>query len=178
MPSPLRQGVAQSFPDGHPSKAQLAICLGDSEQDTDMGDAEATDNTDDKPFPVHAATLPEVEIFLHTLVIVHLIDAKAYDRAITCATLVSRRMGMFNRHMLELISAKAWFYYARTYEMAGQMSTIRPTLLGAYRTACLHHNVSGQEMLINLLLRNYLAANQVCTPALAMSHAWGPARRV
>merc|ERR1711871_1281791 len=36
---------------------------------------------------------------------------------------------------------------------------IRSGLLTAYRTATLHHNSTGQSMLINLLLRNYLHYN-------------------
>ena len=36
---------------------------------------------------------------------------------------------------------------------------VRPRLLAAFRTACLHHDESGQAGLLNLLLRNYLQYN-------------------
>merc|ERR1719476_1313280 len=65
----------------------------------------------------------------------------------------------FNRRTLDVFGARAYFYLSLAYQREGRLAEIRPELLGAYRTACLRHDVMGQATLLNLLLRNYLAYN-------------------
>lgn len=60
---------------------------------------------------------------------------------------------------MNLLGSKAYFYYSRAHELSGTIASIRGSLLSAFRTACLRHDYHGQAMIINLLLRNYLADN-------------------
>lgn len=68
-------------------------------------------------------------------------------------------MGAWNRRTLDSLSAKVFFYFGRAYEEQGQFAEIRMDLLQLQRTATLRHNFEGQTVLLNILLRNYLASN-------------------
>jgi 26S proteasome regulatory subunit N3 len=50
----------------------------------------------------------------------------------------------YNLRTLDQLAAKAYFYYARTYELTGDYASIRSALLAAYRTACLRHDLETQ----------------------------------
>ncbi|KAL0482455.1 26S proteasome subunit Rpn3 [Acrasis kona] len=105
--------------------------------------------------------LPEVEAFLHLLTVLFLIDSKQYQVAQQAANDLVESLQSQNRRTLNLIGAKALFYYARTYELLGNASAIRSNLLNALRTSSLRHDHYGQNVLVNLLLRNYLQDNLV-----------------
>lgn len=64
-----------------------------------------------------------------------------------------------NRRTLDILAARLFFYYSLAHERAGELQTIRPTLLELHSTAVLNHDEFGQEVLLNLLLRNYLHYN-------------------
>jgi 26S proteasome regulatory subunit N3 len=106
-----------------------------------------------------AAALPEVEVYLHLLVLIFLIGQQRHDEATVAANSLIERIQSFNRVTLNLLSARAYFYYSRSYELVNKLDQIRPTLLAAFRTFTLRHNDEGQATLLNLLLRNYLAYN-------------------
>ena len=61
-----------------------------------------------------------------------------------------------NRRSLDLIAAKAYFYYSRVAELTNKLDTIRGFLHARLRTATLRNDFEGQAVLINCLLRNYL----------------------
>lgn len=103
--------------------------------------------------------LPEVSSYLHLLAVLVLLDAKCTEAALPISeSLVTYTSGQ-NLRTLDEISARAFFYYARCVELTGALSSIRSRLLAAYRTSVLHHDAACQAMLLNLLLRNYIAYN-------------------
>jgi len=79
--------------------------------------------------------------------------------ACKCSSSLIERLHSFNRRTLNPLSAKAYFYYSRCYEMVHKLEDIRVTLLNAYRTASLRHNDEAQAVLVNAILRNYLEYN-------------------
>lgn len=139
------------------------------EKDTDGKDANDTDTpvkTSPPPTPNLDAlssptpsTVPEVIVFLHLLTVIAIMDAKQADHALPIATSLVQSLGEFNRRTMDELNARAYFYYARAVELTGCFSTIRSQLLAAYRTATLHHDAPTQAVLLNLLLRNYIAYN-------------------
>lgn len=61
-----------------------------------------------------------------------------------------------NRRTLDVLAARITFYFSLAHEHAGELPAIRATLLEMHCTAVLNHDDFGQEVLLNLLLRNYL----------------------
>lgn len=103
--------------------------------------------------------LPEVEFYFHLLVVIHLIDTKAYEQALKCSSLLLQKSELHNRRTLDLILAKCYFYHSRTYELLDRLDELRSFFHAKLRTATLRHNTEGQATLLNLLLRNYLHYN-------------------
>eukprot|EP00897_Mesotaenium_endlicherianum_P004312 jgi/Mesen1/3909/ME000208S02918 len=106
-----------------------------------------------------SAPLPEVEAFAYLLVILFLLDQKALEQAKACSSAAVKRFQQLNRRSLDLLAARIYFYYSLSYERTDSLVEIRSTLLALNRTATLRHDNIGQEMLLNLLLRNYLKYN-------------------
>jgi 26S proteasome regulatory subunit N3 len=102
---------------------------------------------------------PEAEVLLQTLAVVFLIDKKNIQEAVTGATDLLNYLHTFNRRTMNQIGARVYFFYARSFELNNDLASIRTVLLTALRTASLRHDNSGQAVLINLLLRNYIADN-------------------
>lgn len=120
------------------------------------------DESFNKSLKIPKIVLPEMEIYLYLMTVVYLIDRKCYSEAMKLSNQMIQHLNQFNRRTMSLLGAKTYFYFARAYEINKQpMSSIRPTLLNALRTASLRHDRAGQAVLINLLLRNYLADNLV-----------------
>lgn len=105
--------------------------------------------------------LPEVEIFILTLVLTTLLRTNCNEEAAKFASMVVGRVRFFNRRSLDSLSSKVFFYFSLAYEKINKLENIRSTLLALYRTSCLHHDDIGQAVLLNLLLRNYLHYNLV-----------------
>jgi 26S proteasome regulatory subunit N3 len=103
--------------------------------------------------------IPEVEVYIQLLVIIFLIDQRRYEDAAQASDLLIERVQASPRSTLNLLAARAYFYYSRSYELVNKLDQIRPVLLAAFRTANLRHNDEGQATLLNLLLRNYLEYN-------------------
>lgn len=108
-----------------------------------------------------AAILPEVEVYLFTLVVTTLLRFGMDGEAAFAATALVERIKAFNRRSLDAFSAKAYFYFSLAYERTHKLEYIRSSLLALYRTACVRHDETGQAVLLNLLLRNYLHYNLV-----------------
>jgi len=60
---------------------------------------------------------------------------------------------------LDLIAARCYFYYSRSYELDQKLDQIRQFLHARLRTATLRNDYEGQAVLINCLLRNYIHYN-------------------
>jgi len=103
----------------------------------------------------------ELTVYLHLLTVIVLIDSKSYDDALGISKLLVDLLGDYNRRTLDELSARAYFFYSRSVELSskGTLSSIRTQLLAWYRTATLHRDDASQAVLLNLLLRNYIAYN-------------------
>jgi len=103
--------------------------------------------------------LPEIDTYIHLLVLLKLIDGQKYSDAVQCSDLLMQKVTAQNRRTLDLIAAKCYFYHSRTYELTNRLEKIRGFLHSRLRTATLRNDYEGQGVLINSLLRNYLHYN-------------------
>ncbi len=127
----------------------------DTDLDSSMSDETST-TTSEK-----VKIVPEVEVLLHILIVVNLLDTKQYATAVKSTDhLLQTLQQLSSRRTCYLLNSKAYFYYVRSHELSGTaMATVRPVLLNALRSAYLKHDNYSQATLINLLLRNYLHDN-------------------
>jgi len=117
-------------------------------------------NKEDSEKRTRFSLVPEVEIYVRLLVSLFLIDSKHYEEAIHCTSALMDRLKLYSsRRTMNPLSAKAFFYYSRAYELSNRLEEIRSNLLAWHRTTSLNHNDEAQGVLLNLLLRNYLAYN-------------------
>ncbi|XP_045470866.1 probable 26S proteasome non-ATPase regulatory subunit 3 [Harmonia axyridis] len=100
--------------------------------------------------------LPEVDTYIHLLILVRLIDTNNLDDAAKCSELLMGKVTSQNRRTLDLVAAKCYFYHSRVAELTNRLDTIRSFLHARLRTATLRNDFEGQAVLINCLLRNYL----------------------
>uniref|UniRef100_A0A023GFC3 Probable 26S proteasome non-ATPase regulatory subunit 3 n=1 Tax=Amblyomma triste TaxID=251400 RepID=A0A023GFC3_AMBTT len=108
---------------------------------------------------LHLPLLPELDVYIHLLVLVYLIDVQRYDKAVQCSDLLMQKIQAQNRRTLDLLASKCYFYHSRCYELTDKMSDIRSFLHSRLRTATLRSDYEGQAVLVNCLLRNYLHYN-------------------
>lgn len=100
--------------------------------------------------------IPEVDAYLHLLVLVFLLDKSQLDKAQICSDALIKKITEQNRRTLDLIAAKIYFYHSRVAELTDKLESIRSFLHNRLRTATLRNDFEGQAVLINCLLRNYL----------------------
>ncbi|RWS27948.1 26S proteasome non-ATPase regulatory subunit 3-like protein [Leptotrombidium deliense] len=103
--------------------------------------------------------LPEIDVYLNLLLILYLIDTKAYENAVKCSDQLMNKIHTQNRRTLDLIAAKCYFYHSRCYELTKKLSNIKSFLHSRLRTATLRSDFEGQAVLLNCLLRLYLHYN-------------------
>ncbi len=111
--------------------------------------------------PVVFSILPEVEIYLFTLIVTTLLRLDMNQEAADASVALIERIRIYNRRSLDIFSSKAYFYYSLAHERVNSLAAIRPMLLALYRTACVRHDEMGQAVLLNVLLRNYLHYNLI-----------------
>eukprot|EP00911_Craspedida_sp_UC1_P002758 UC1_evm1s2022 len=94
--------------------------------------------------------------------------------AVTCAEALIKRVSAVKRRTADILAARAYFYFARAHELQGNHAMIRSTLHAAYRTAAMRCDEPGQAVLLNLLLRSYLADRLVSQAELLVSKSTFP----
>jgi len=164
--SQLNEVIAQNIPTSNPSFETLNKCvlkiitieLEKAAQNSAM-EVDQPSTTTDPSSPV--AVIPEVEVYLFSLVVTTLLRHNLNEDAAFASTVLVDRIRSFHARSVDIFSAKAFFYFSLSYEKTNQLNKIRPTLLSLYRSACLHHNELGQAVLLNLLLRNYISYNLI-----------------
>lgn len=115
-----------SYPAGATEKTKLLQYVSTIPSQTKM-------ETDSKPLVFHprsakASTqplLPEISTYISLLLLVYLIDAKDYDKAVSWASDITQRLSSLNRRSLDGLQAKCYYFYARAHELTGQLDTIR-----------------------------------------------------
>uniref|UniRef100_UPI00358E2710 26S proteasome non-ATPase regulatory subunit 3 n=1 Tax=Myxine glutinosa TaxID=7769 RepID=UPI00358E2710 len=151
----LLQRAISAFLSGSPTTRDYLLMFFDEPMESDG----------DTPFrprsgkPGSQAPLPETEVYLQLLCLVHLLDSKRYTEAQQCSDDLMQRITVQNRRMLEQLAARCYYYHSRTYEFLDRLHNIRGLLLARLRTAVLRHDTDGQATLLNLLLRSYLHYN-------------------
>jgi len=150
----LLQVIQKFYPNDNSLKSNLIRVLDSSSMETDTVDAKNSNSAQTK-------NLPEVELYIHLLVLLFLHDTKAYEKGATLSTAVVQQIHVWNRRTLDQLAARAFFYYARFHELTGKLAQIRSFLLAAHRTATLRHDDEANATIINLLLRNYLNFNLI-----------------
>ncbi|XP_025198876.1 probable 26S proteasome non-ATPase regulatory subunit 3 [Melanaphis sacchari] len=100
--------------------------------------------------------LPEIDSYIHLLVLVQLIDNKDYKKAVEFSNLLMAKIINTKRFIMDLITAKVYYYHMRCYELTDQLHKIKGFLFRRLTTATLKKDYQGQAVLINCLLRNYL----------------------
>jgi len=122
----------------------------------DAAEIESEDNAIVKKAAKKAPSLvPEVEVYVQLLVLIHLLDNNRNAEAVTCADRLMQKIVDLNRRTLDILAAKSYFYYARAYEVTHRLEQIRGFLHARLRTSTLRHDDEGTAVLTNLLLRNY-----------------------
>ncbi|CAG8449578.1 1896_t:CDS:10 [Diversispora eburnea] len=147
----LAQAIKEVYPKDSIDKSRLLDFLG---KDSGIMDLDLDDAAKDIP-PI----LPEIDLYLHLLTMIYLLDKQDFDKGILLSNETITKVQNLNRRTLDQLSARTYFYYARFYELTGNLAEIRPTLLAAQRTATLRHDDDTQATLLNLLLRNYFHYN-------------------
>ncbi|KAL9654372.1 hypothetical protein ABK040_010399 [Willaertia magna] len=109
--------------------------------------------------------IPEVEVYLWLITIIHLIDTKEYRKSFTCALDCIKYQQSLEkqqrRRTINFLLSKVYFYFVYAHEKLGNnrlMSNneFRNVLLSRLRSSTLVHDNWGQFVLLNSLLRNYL----------------------
>lgn len=100
--------------------------------------------------------LAEVEVYVHTLLLIHLVKHKQYENARELADNLVKKITQANKRHLDNIASIVYFYYSHVNEKLGKLKDIRNDLFDLYRNTCLKRDEIGQATLLNLLLRNYL----------------------
>lgn len=100
--------------------------------------------------------LPEVDAYIHLLLLVRLLDSNELLLASQCSETLMKKIVGQNRRSLDLVAAKSYFYHSRVAELNGKLDSIRSFLHARLRTATLRNDFEGQAVIINCLLRNYL----------------------
>jgi len=121
----------------------------------DNGEMESEDAIVKKAAKKAASLVPEVEVYVQLLVLIHLLDNNRNAEAVTCADRLMQKIVDLNRRTLDILAAKCYFYYARAYEVTNRLEQIRGFLHARLRTSTLRHDDEGTAVLTNLLLRNY-----------------------
>lgn len=116
--------------------------------------AETFDLTKDKAAKL--VSIVEIEIYLHTLLVIHLVKHKQYQQASAIVNNIVKKIVQANKRHLDSIAAIVYFYFAHISEKLGNFKNIRNDLFDLYRNTCLKRDEIGQATLLNLLLRNYL----------------------
>lgn len=148
--SVLPRVIKDTYTQENPSKTYLLEYLGaSSASSSDKMDVDST------------TVLPEVELYLHLLVQVYLLDTNKLQELNELSEKVVQLMKSFNRRSLDFIQAKIWFYVCRVKELIGDLYSIRSELLYSLRTATLRHDIETTASIITLLLRNYLLSHDI-----------------
>ncbi|ODV77361.1 PCI-domain-containing protein [Suhomyces tanzawaensis NRRL Y-17324] len=144
--------INKIFPQDYTNKQYLLEAINATESQP----SESLDNE-----ALETSLLPEVQLYVHLLVQVYLLDHNELSRLDTLNGHIVYLLKSFNRRSLDFIQGKIWFYISRTKELLNDLYSIRPELLASLRTATLRHDTETTAFIITLLLRNYLLSHDV-----------------
>ncbi|MCP9258983.1 26S proteasome non-ATPase regulatory subunit 3 [Dirofilaria immitis] len=117
---------------------------------------------------------PEVELYIHLLVLLYLVDQKKLEEAEKCVETLIARIDHHEKRSLDSIAAKAFFYLCLIYETKNKLDQLRAYLNGRLRTATLRRQYDSQAVLIVCLLRAYLLGKHYEAAAMLVSKVTFP----
>jgi len=168
----LHAAVRRHLPEALPVRATLLACLpATMTTTTTVADGNSASSAEAAPAKEVSASA-EVLAYLELLVVIWLLDSgrehwpQAYARSVDLVRHAAQADGA-----LDLLVARCWFYHARAVELCrslGQQQqqelglpsavALRAELLSAHKTAGLRRMEETRATLLNLLLRDLLAA--------------------
>lgn len=147
-PDVLPRIIDKTYSNDHPNKSYLVEVVGKS-------------SSDGMEVEESVQVLPEIDVYIHLLVQVSLLDHNKLEELDAFNDRIIRLLSTYNRRSLDFIQAKIWFYISRTKELINDLYSIRPASLAALRTATLRHDIETTASIITLLLRNYLLTHDI-----------------
>lgn len=148
--------VSNTYTNDHPHKSYIIELIGKptaSSPDQIDIDNESTDK--------NAQVLPEIDVYIHLLTQVSLLDQNRLKDLDSFNEKVIILLSSYNRRPLDFFQSKIWFYVSRTKELLNDLYSIRPALLAGLRTATLRHDNETTASILTLLLRNYLLTHDI-----------------
>ncbi|CEF64421.1 26S proteasome non-ATPase regulatory subunit 3 [Strongyloides ratti] len=115
------------------------------------------------------SVVPEIELYIHILSVLYLVDAKNNDNALKACQSLIDRVDILENRSLDAILAKAFYYYGLMHERNGKLESIIGYFNARLRTATLRHQKESQAVLINYLIRAYIVTKQYHTAAQLLS---------
>ncbi|VDQ09768.1 unnamed protein product [Trichobilharzia regenti] len=94
----------------------------------------------------NSSLLPEVEVYLHLLLLIFLIDEHHYEKACLCSHLLMGRLNATSRRSMALLASRCYYYHSRSYELVGRLESVRSFFHARLSTATLR-SVSAVEIL-------------------------------
>ncbi len=114
-----------------------------------------------KPKKMEKGNNAQVDAFLGLLAQIYFLDSKAMEEGLTLSFVLVDYLKQANSRKLDAFAQKIFFYFSHFAEQLGQFQEIRPFLLAAQRSATLRHDELTRATVLTLLLRNYLAVNDI-----------------
>uniref|UniRef100_A0A915HFT9 PCI domain-containing protein n=1 Tax=Romanomermis culicivorax TaxID=13658 RepID=A0A915HFT9_ROMCU len=111
-----------------------------------------------KRAPTTYSILPEIETYLHLLVVIYLFQENrlGHVRAIKCCESLMKMLELHNLRLLDLLAAKVYYFYCLMHERIGKLSSCCKYLDKRLLVAKLHHHDDTHATLTNCLLRLYI----------------------
>uniref|UniRef100_A0AC35TUD4 PCI domain-containing protein n=1 Tax=Rhabditophanes sp. KR3021 TaxID=114890 RepID=A0AC35TUD4_9BILA len=119
-------------------------------------------------------TVIEVELYIHILALLFLVDSHKYEEALKICKIVIARVDSLETRTLDPLLAKGFYYYALMHEKAGTLGEIISYFNARLRTATLHRQKESQAILIVSLLRAYITGKQHQSAAQLLSKVTFP----
>jgi len=157
-PEIIAKVVTETYPADNPSSKTLLQAIGQAGAQMDVDETDGAPKT-----PPSGDVLPEVDVYLHLLVQIYLLDKKENETGAKFSSLLVDKIHLLNRRTMDALAAKVYFYYSRFYELLPMpaIESIRVRLLASLRTATLRKDIDTQGTIITLLLRNYLVTSHI-----------------
>lgn len=99
----------------------------------------------------------ETELYVYVVSSMYLAEKKGWSDVLKVCQAGIDVVMEYNNRIIDSLGARLYSYMSLAAENMGILGQIRGVLLQLHRTAVLRHDAIGQETLLNLLLRNYLA---------------------
>ncbi|KAI1697252.1 PCI domain-containing protein [Ditylenchus destructor] len=110
---------------------------------------------------------PELELYIHLLVLLYLVDLgkDSQENAVACARNLIERVDQYDKRILDIFLAKAFFYLTLLAERMNTIKDLPQLLSGRLRLATLRNQVNTQATLIVCILRAYLITKNLQSAA-------------